>query len=117
MVKPIKVNGVTVYCGDCIHFSLSPEDEPCKNCWRAIYHEKDISKVCIEDIAFYPKDKEHFLALESMVKKYKDQFSAMKVDAKVNGVSFDELLKQFAHHRAIEVYVDSKKLKGESTDE
>ena len=68
-MKPIKVNGVVVHCSDCINHMVSIDDAPCKDCWKVICHAGDISNVCLEDIAFYPKDKEHFLAVEKMVKK------------------------------------------------
>lgn len=105
-MKPIKVNGVVVHCGHCVNHMVSPEDEPCKNCWKAIFHTGDISEVRFEDISFYPKDKAHFLAVESMVKKYKDQFASMKEDAKAHGVSIEELCKQFANRRTLEVWID-----------
>jgi hypothetical protein len=41
-----------------------------------------------------------------MVKKYKDQFAAMKADAKAHGISIEELCKQFANRRTIEVWID-----------
>jgi hypothetical protein len=70
-MKPIKVNGVVVHCSDCINHMVSIDDAPCKNCWKAICHTGDISGVCLDDIAFYPKDKEHFLAVEwSVVTSY-----------------------------------------------
>ena len=105
-MKPIKVNGVVVHCSDCINHMASIDDAPCKNCWEVIYHTKDMSDVCLEDIAFYPKNKEHFLAVEMMVKKYKDQFTAMKADVRAHGVSIEELCKQYANRRTLEVWVD-----------
>ena len=57
-------------------------------------------------IAFYPKDKEHFLAVEKIVKKYRGQFMAMKTDAKAHGVSIEELCKQYANRRTLELWVD-----------
>lgn len=105
-MKPIKVNGVVVHCSDCINHMVSIDDAPCKNCWKVICHTGDISSVCLDDIAFYPKDKEHFLAVEKMVKKYRDQFTAMKTDAKVHGVSIEELCKQYANRRILELWVD-----------
>jgi hypothetical protein len=85
---------------------VSIDDAPCKNCWKAICHTGDISSVCLDDIAFYPKDKEHFLAVEKIVKKYRDQFTAMKTDAKAHGVSIEELCKQYANRRTLELWVD-----------
>lgn len=105
-MKPIKVNGVVVHCSDCINHMVSIDDAPCKNCWKAICHTGDISSVCLYDIAFYPKDKEHFLAVEKIVKKYRDQFTAMKTDAKAHGVSIEELCKQYANRRTLELWVD-----------
>lgn len=105
-MKPIKVNGVVVHCNDCINHMVSIDDAPCKNCWKAICHTGDISSVCLDDIAFYPKDKEHFLAVEKIVKKYRDQFTAMKTDAKAHGVSIEELCKQYANRRTLELWVD-----------
>lgn len=105
-MKPIKVNGVVVHCGNCINHEVSPEDEPCKGCWKAIFHTGDKSEICFEDIAFYPKDKEHFLVVERLVKKYESQFTEMKKDAKMHGVSMEELCKQFANRRTLEVWID-----------
>lgn len=105
-MKPIKVNGVRVNCASCVNYKLSPSDEPCKDCWKVIFRSDDMSEPCLEDIAFYPADKEHFLALENLVKKYREQFSAMKADAKAHGVSLRELCKQFANHIEIEVWID-----------
>ena len=102
----VKVNGVVVHCSDCINHMVSIDDAPCKNCWKAICHTGDISSVCLDDIAFYPKDKEHFLAVEKIVKKYRDQFTAMKTDAKAHGVSIEELCKQYANRRTLELWVD-----------
>lgn len=85
---------------------LSPLDEPCKDCWKAIFHSGNIDEVRLDDIVFYPADKERFLTLEKMVKKYKDQFAAMKADAKAHGISIEELCKQFANRRTIEVWID-----------
>lgn len=105
-MKPIKVNGVSVNCASCVNWKLSPSDEPCKNCWKAIYHPGDIEEACLDDIAFYPADKERFLALENLVKKYREQFAAMKADAKAHGVSITELCKQFTNYYTIEVWID-----------
>lgn len=105
-MKPIKVNGVVVHCSDCINHMVSIDDAPCNNCWKAICHTGDISSVCLDNIAFYPKDKEHFLAVEKIVKKYRDQFTAMKTDAKAHGVSIEELCKQYANRRTLELWVD-----------
>ena len=66
----------------------------------------NIDEVRLDDIVFYPADKERFLTLEKMVKKYKDQFAAMKADAKAHGISIEELCKQFANRRTIEVWID-----------
>lgn len=98
-MKPIKVNGVVVCCSNCINHQVSPLDEPCKDCWKAIFHSGNIDEVRLDDIVFYPADKERFLTLEKMVKKYKDQFAAMKADAKAHGISIEELCKQFANRR------------------
>lgn len=86
-MKPIKVNGVVVCCSNCINHQVSPLDEPCKDCWKAIFHSGNIDEV-------------------RMVKKYKDQFAAMKADAKAHGISIEELCKQFANRRTIEVWID-----------
>ena len=77
-MKPIKVNGVVVHCSDCINHMVSIDDAPCKDCWKVICHAGDISNVCLEDIAFYPKDK----------------------------VSIEEFCKQFANRRTLELWVD-----------
>lgn len=105
-MKPIKVNGVVVCCSNCINHQVSPLDEPCKDCWKAIFHSGNIDEVRLDDIVFHPADKERFLTLEKMVKKYKDQFAAMKADAKAHGISIEELCKQFANRRTIEVWID-----------
>lgn len=105
-MRRIKVNGVVCNCGDCINDNLQVTDEPCKSCWKAICMADDVSKVCFDDIAFYPKDKQHFLALEEMVRKYRDQFAAIKTDAMEHGVSIRELCKQFARHRSLSVWID-----------
>lgn len=106
-MKPIKVNGVVVCCSNCINHQVSPLDEPCKDCWKAIFHSGNIDEVRLDDIVFYPADKERFLTLEKMVKKYKDQFAAMKADAKAHGISIEELCKacefksHYPHHGAL----------------
>lgn len=104
-MKTFKVNGVGVNCSDCVKYRVSPMDEPCKDCWKAIFSD-DISKARVEDIAFYPADKDRFLILENLVKKYKDQFAAMKADAKTHGVSIRELCSQFVNHCTIDVWID-----------
>ena len=108
-MKPIKVNGVVVRCGDCVNWMTSPEDEPCRDCWKAIFHIGDESEIHFEDISFYPKDKDHFLAVERLVKKYESQFIEMKKDAKAHGVSMEELCKQFANRRTLAVWIDGIK--------
>ena len=60
-MKPIKVNGVVVCCSNCINHQVSPLDEPCKDCWKAIFHSGNIDEVRLDDIVFYPADKERFL--------------------------------------------------------
>lgn len=93
-MKPIKVNGVVVCCSNCINHQVSPLDEPCKDCWKAIFHSGNIDEVRLDDIVFYPADKERFLTLEKMVKKYKDQFAAMKADAKGEYACNDKIVSQ-----------------------
>ena len=61
---------------------------------------------CSNCINHQVSPKERFLTLEKMVKKYKDQFAAMKADAKAHGISIEELCKQFANRRTIEVWID-----------
>lgn len=55
-MKPIKVNGVVVCCSNCINHQVSPLDEPCKDCWKAIFHSGNIDEVRLDDIVFYPAD-------------------------------------------------------------
>lgn len=105
-MKKIKVNGVIVNCSNCVNYRVSPLDDPCKDCWKVIFHSDDVSNASLEDIAFYPADKDRFLVLENLVKKYKDQFAAMKADAKTHGVSIRELCSQFANHCTIDVWID-----------
>lgn len=70
-------------------------------------HTGDISSVCLDDIAFYPKDKEHFLAVEKIVKKYRDQFTAIENRMQKHVVcSIEELCKQYANRRTLELWVD-----------
>lgn len=106
-MQPIRVNGVVVHCGHCVHFKVSPEDEPCKACWAAIYHTGNIKDVNFEDIEFYPSPdfKEHFLELEKMVRKYRSQFSAIETDVKEHGVSIAELCEQINAHTKFDVWV------------
>lgn len=59
-MKPIKVNGVVVCCSNCINHQVSPLDEPCKDCWKAIFHSGNIDEVRLDDIVFYPADKERY---------------------------------------------------------
>ncbi len=105
-MKKIKVNGVIVNCSNCVNYRVSPLDDPCKDCWKVIFPPDDVSNASLEDIAFYPADKDRFLILENLVKKYKDQFAAMKADAKTHGVSIRELCSQFANHCTIDVWID-----------
>lgn len=69
-MKPIKVNGVVVCCSNCINHQVSPLDEPCKDCWKAIFHSGNIDEVRLDDIVFYPADKERFLTLEKEAKAW-----------------------------------------------
>lgn len=105
-MKKLKVNGVIVNCSNCVNYRVSSLDDPCKDCWKVISHSDDISKTHLEDIAFYPADKDRFLTIENMVKKYRDQFAAMKADAKAHDVSIRELYSQLANHRTIDVWID-----------
>lgn len=70
-MKKLKVNGVVVNCSNCVNYRVSPLDDPCKDCWKVIFHSDDVS-ASLEDIAFYPADKDRFLILENLVKKYKE---------------------------------------------
>ena len=94
---PFRVNGVAVQCSDCVHYETRLYDEPCKYCWRAIYHsDADI----FEDVAFHPRNEEWFSTLKSLVKRYERRLSA---DAEACGVSVDELCKQIENRRAPEI--------------
>lgn len=105
-MKPIRVNGVLVHCGHCVNFELSPEDDRCKDCWNAIFHNGDISEVDFEDISFYPRNKDRFFAMQKLLGKFKDQIDGIKSYAESLGIRFEDLVGQFSNPEAMEIWID-----------
>lgn len=96
-----RVNGVLVGCGLCVR-----KDEPlnkgvCHDCWMATYHGGNI-----EDISFEPEDKERFLKLEKLVRKYQRLISTLEYEAKENGIPLSELLQQFTDKGTVKVHME-----------